>query len=209
MFIHMQEVFMATEKKTHRQRQKENTKKLILDTAYKLFAQRGYANTTMRLLAEEAGVGLGTIFKHFPDKPSLLVEAYQGDLGTIIIEAFQTIPESGIKKQLLHVTRQIYKYYSSNPEFSKTLIKESLFLEGKHGKILDEQLKTFLETISELISAAVKKGELTHDTDVFESTQAYGSFYFSVLVMALKKQKFDVEEEVETIASMLGKYFQS
>ena len=195
---------MITGNKTYRQRQKENTKELILNTAYKLFAQRGYANTTMRLLAKEAGVGLGTIFKHFPDKPSLLVEAYQGDLGTIIIEAFKTIPESGIRNQLLHITRQIYKYYANNYEFSKTLIKESLFLEGKHGKILDEQLRSFLNSISELISAAVKRCELPQDTDVIGSTQAYGSFYFSVLVMALKKQKFDVEGEIELMERLLG-----
>ena len=198
---------MITLKKTHRQRQKENTKELILNTAYKLFAKRGYANTTMRLLAKEAGVGLGTIFKHFPDKPSLLVEAYQGDLGTIINEAFNTIPDSGIKNQLLHVTRQIYKYYANSPEFSRTLIKESLFLEGKHGKILDEQLRSFLKRIAELISAAVKEGELPDDTDVSESTQAYASLYFSSLVMALKKQKFDTEVEMELMDGMLGKYF--
>ena len=52
---------MITLKKTHRQRQKEDTKDLILNAAYKLFAERGYADTTMRLLAKEAGVGLGTI----------------------------------------------------------------------------------------------------------------------------------------------------
>ena len=198
---------MTTLKKTHRQRQKEDTKDLILATAYKLFAERGYAATTMRLLAEQAGVGLGTIFKHFPDKPSLLVEAYQGDLGNIIIEAFKTIPESGNRNQLLHVTRQIYRYYASNTEFSKALIKETLFLEGEHGKILDEQLRSFLESISELISAAVKRRELSKDTDVFESTQAYASIYFSLLVMALKKQEFDVEREIEVMKRMLGKYF--
>ena len=107
------ESFMPKMNKTHRQRQKENTKELILNTAYKLFAEKGYANTTMRFLAKEAGVGLGTIFKHFPDKPSLLVEAYKGDLGSIIIEAFKTIPESGIKNQLLHVTRYIYTFYGN------------------------------------------------------------------------------------------------
>ena len=198
---------MITLKKTHRQRQKEDTKDLILNAAYKLFAERGYADTTMRLLAKEAGVGLGTIFKHFPDKPSLLVEAYQGDLGTIIIEAFKTIPDAGIKNQLLHITKQIYRYYANNPEFSRTLIKESLFLEGEYGKILDAQLKSFLESISELISAAVKRCELSQDTDVFESTQAYASLYFSLLVPALKKQKFDVEEEIVVMEYILGKYF--
>lgn len=191
---------------THRQRQKENTRELILNMAYKLFAEKGYTATTMRLLAKEAGVGLGTIFKHFPDKPSLLVEAYKGDLGSIIIEAFKTIPASGIMDQLLHVTRYIYTFYAANPAFSRTLIKESLFLDGPHGKILDAQLQTFLENIAGLISSAVGRGELKADTVVFDVTQAYGAFYFSILVMALKKPEFVVEEEIEKLGSMLEKH---
>ncbi len=58
----------------------------------------------MRALAERAGVGLGTIFKHFPDKPSLLVAAFQDDLGRVVQEAFRTLPKKGIKSQLLHLT---------------------------------------------------------------------------------------------------------
>ncbi len=198
---------MSNEKKTHRQRQKENTQELILNTAYKLFAERGYDNTTMRTLAQKAGVGLGTIFKHFPDKPSLLVKAYQDDLGSIIIEAFKTIPKSEIKSQLVHITKYIYSFYANNPEFSKTLIGESLFLKGEYGRILDKQLEAFLEKISELILMAIKREELATDTDVIASTQAYGCFYFSMLVMALKKQTFNVDTEAETVGNMIEKYF--
>lgn len=206
MFTPLETCMPEMPKTTHRQRQKENTRKLILNTAYKLFAEKGYADTTMRLLAKEAGVGLGTICKHFPDKPSLLVDAYQGDLGRIIIEAFQTIPGAGIKGQLLHVTKSIYTFYAANPSFSRTLIKESLFLGGKYGQILDTQLQTFLKNISVLISSAVGRGELAAETDVFDATQIYGAFYFSVLVMALKKEKFDIEEEIERVGSMLEKH---
>jgi AcrR family transcriptional regulator len=196
------------EKTTHRQRQKENTRVLILNTAYKLFAEEGYANTTMRLLAKKAGVGLGTICKHFPDKPSLLVDAYQDDLGGIIIEAFRTIPKTGVRNQLSHITKYIYTFYAADPEFSKNLIKESLFLGGKYGRILDSQLQTFLEKISELILLAVDRCELAPETDVFDLTQTYGAFYFSVLIMALKKADFDAEEEAERVCRMLEKNLQ-
>ena len=197
---------MSTKKKTHRQLQKENTKQLILNTAYQMFGEKGYSETTMRLLAERAGVGLGTIFKHFPDKPSLLVEAYQEDLGKIISEAFKTIPEAGIKDQLIHVTRKIYNFYASNRAFSRTLIKESLFLDGEHGKVLDAQLMAFLEKVGIFIAAAVKRGELPPETDVFYAVQAFGAFYFSVLVMALKKPTFNTEEELKILENLIKNY---
>ena len=192
---------------TRRQVQKEDTRRLIQNTAYTLFAERGYTETTMRTIANHAGVGLGTIFKHFPDKPSLLVAAFQEDLGRVIHEAFQALPESGIKEQLLHITRNIYGFYASNPEFSRTLIKETLFLKGEHGQILDRQLSAFLNAISELLKTAVENGELPIETDTREGALAFGSFYFAGLVMGLKKPVFDVEKQLIVVGALIDSHF--
>ena len=195
------------QKRTRRQVQKEDTRRIIQNTAYTLFAERGYTETTMRTLADHAGVGLGTIFKHFPDKPSLLVAAFQEDLGRIFHEAFQALPKSGIRGQLLHITQNIYAFYASNPEFSRTLIKEALFLKGEHGQILDRQLTAFLNAISELLKTAVEDGELPIETDTHEGALAFGSFYFAGLFMGLRKPVFDVEEQLMLVAALIDSHF--
>ena len=82
---------MAIKTKRHRQMQKEATRNLLLQSAHSLFAEKGYKKTTMRAWAEDAGVGLGTIFKHFPDKPSILSAAFEEDINAVIQEAFRTI----------------------------------------------------------------------------------------------------------------------
>jgi AcrR family transcriptional regulator len=200
-------MMIPQQKPTRRQVQKEDTRRIIQDTAYALFAERGYTETTMRILAEHAGVGLGTIFKHFPDKPSLLVAAFQEDLGQITHDAFQALPESGIKEQLLYITRNIYAFYASNPEFSRTLIKETLFLEGEHGQILDRQLTEFLNAISELLRTAAENGELPIETDTHEGARAFGSFYFAGLIMGLKNPVFDVEEQLSFVKALIDHHF--
>jgi AcrR family transcriptional regulator len=43
----------------------------IIDVAVELFAERGYAGTTTRRVAERAGVTEAVIFRHFPDKDAL------------------------------------------------------------------------------------------------------------------------------------------
>jgi TetR/AcrR family transcriptional regulator len=43
----------------------------IIDVAGALFAERGYAGTTTRRVAERAGVTEAVIFRHFPDKDAL------------------------------------------------------------------------------------------------------------------------------------------
>ena len=49
-------------------------KEVILETALELFAERGYEATPTSLIAKEAGVSEGLIFKHYHNKVNLLEE---------------------------------------------------------------------------------------------------------------------------------------
>ncbi|GIF54846.1 TetR/AcrR family transcriptional regulator [Asanoa iriomotensis] len=54
----------------------EQTRQLILDTALRLFRERGYAQTTMRGIAKEAGVAVGNAYYYFSSKEHLIQEFY-------------------------------------------------------------------------------------------------------------------------------------
>jgi AcrR family transcriptional regulator len=56
----------------------EQTRQLILDTALRLFRERGYAQTTMRAIAREAGVAVGNAYYYFGSKEHLIQEFYNG-----------------------------------------------------------------------------------------------------------------------------------
>ena len=45
----------------------------ILQTARRLFVQQGYTATSMRQVAEQAGIGKATIYHHFPDKQAIVM----------------------------------------------------------------------------------------------------------------------------------------
>src|SRR5689334_6672408 len=49
-----------------------DTKASILDTAERLFAERGYASTSLRTITSAAGVNLAAIHYHFRSKEALL-----------------------------------------------------------------------------------------------------------------------------------------
>lgn len=49
----------------------------VLTTALRLFRERGYAATTMRLIATEAGVATGNAYYWFPSKGHLVQELYR------------------------------------------------------------------------------------------------------------------------------------
>ena len=49
------------------------TRRRVLVAAESLFARRGYEATAMADVAERAGIGVGTLYHHFPDKRALLL----------------------------------------------------------------------------------------------------------------------------------------
>jgi len=55
-----------------RQRRSEDTVRYILDATEQIRAGDGLPAVTMRRVADVAGVGLGTLYHHFPDRASLL-----------------------------------------------------------------------------------------------------------------------------------------
>lgn len=48
-------------------------KQAIQATALRLFAERGYVETTVNMIADEVGVAARTCFRHFPTKPDMVL----------------------------------------------------------------------------------------------------------------------------------------
>jgi len=58
-------------------RKGENSRAAILNAALDLFRERGYEATTMRAIADLAGVSLGGSYHYFPSKEHLVLEFYR------------------------------------------------------------------------------------------------------------------------------------
>src|SRR5205823_905698 len=51
----------------------------ILDAARELYAAKGL-DVTMRAIARRAGLGVATLYRHFPDREALVVAAFEHEL---------------------------------------------------------------------------------------------------------------------------------
>lgn len=60
-----------------RDRQKEEGRRIIRDAAGELFIANGYTGTTMRAIAERAGVAEATLYNLFRTKAELLLEVFR------------------------------------------------------------------------------------------------------------------------------------
>src|SRR5438067_13611060 len=55
----------------------QRTRALILDSALALFAEKGYAATTMRDIAGRAGCSLGLAYRYYARKEDLILAFYE------------------------------------------------------------------------------------------------------------------------------------
>lgn len=60
--------------RVRRDREKAETRQLILEAARELFTKEGYSQTSMRRIADQIGYTATTIYHHFQDKDALLNE---------------------------------------------------------------------------------------------------------------------------------------
>ncbi|MGZ4778936.1 MAG: TetR/AcrR family transcriptional regulator [Thermoanaerobaculia bacterium] len=54
-----------------REEKSERSRRLVLDAALRLFSHQGFRGTSVREVAETAGVSVGNVYHHFPDKESI------------------------------------------------------------------------------------------------------------------------------------------
>src|ERR1044072_3472300 len=69
----------ATEAPTRRAENKARTRQKVLESAKRLFMQRGYEGATMRDIAADAGLSTGALFANFTDKADLFNEVILQD----------------------------------------------------------------------------------------------------------------------------------
>jgi AcrR family transcriptional regulator len=115
----------------------ETTRVAIEDAAVELFIKNGYHATSMRQIAEHAGLALGGIYNHFASKEEIF-EAIVVDkhpykkILPLILEAQGNTAEDFLRNAALISLNVIKK----EPDFIKLMFIELVEFHGKHGKLL-------------------------------------------------------------------------
>lgn len=64
-----------------------STRARILASAERLFAERGFGDVTMPMIAQASGITAGAIYKHFDSKVALFFEVIRGAVGSTVVSA--------------------------------------------------------------------------------------------------------------------------
>jgi TetR/AcrR family transcriptional regulator, cholesterol catabolism regulator len=101
----------------------------ILALTAKLSPDKGYASTTVREIADAAGILSGSLYHHFDSKESMLDEIMHGFLDHIVAQYRATVAEGGDPLQVLQaLVREAFSSLGGNPAALAVMINEFNFL---------------------------------------------------------------------------------
>ncbi len=188
---------------TTRSEQKIETQSLILKTAKKAFLQKGYTETTIRDIAEQAGIATGTVFSHFPSKPSLLAATLINDIERVLGQAYQSTPTDGTLIEVLaHPFRCIFEHFGQIRDLARVWVTETMFLECPWGEKVDELSEHSRVLIRQYLLGAQQQGLIVPESDCDLLASGIYSHYVYVLMSGLKK-KLDVDQQSDLFVRLL------
>jgi AcrR family transcriptional regulator len=97
-------------------KEKKGLKNLILDTAKRLFVEKGIEQTTIRNIADEIEYSIGTIYVYFKDKNEILYEIHRSFFQVLEDRIKQTGQIADPFERLKEIGKRYIAFALDNPE---------------------------------------------------------------------------------------------
>jgi AcrR family transcriptional regulator len=131
-----------------------DTRDTILQVARRLFVQQGYTATSMRQVAEEAGIGKATIYHHFPDKQTIVMAILEKNIGQMD-EALKIVQAEADPHRRIQVAAEI----SIGFLFESADIQQIVRREVPAGRDrIQSGFVAFLKEYMALLADAIQRG---------------------------------------------------
>jgi AcrR family transcriptional regulator len=149
--------------RTDAQRNRER----ILEVAKEAFTQSG-ANASLDEIAKQAGVGPGTLYRHFPTREELIEAVYRIEVEKLAA-AEHTFAETMPPLDALRAWMLLFVDYIA----TKKIIAPALnSMVGGPSKVFEASYSQVWEAIRALVKRAVKNGDIRNDLDPIDLLRA-------------------------------------
>ncbi len=119
----------------------ERTRAVLLDAAKRLFVGKGYHGTSMRAIADEAGLALGGIYNHFGNKEDIFVAILaERHPFLVVLPAMQAAQGSTVEALVRDAAGRMIAELSQNQEFLNLMLIELVEFEAKHIPVMFDTL---------------------------------------------------------------------
>lgn len=180
------------------QDRKDAKRKHIMDTAAKVFAERGYHKTTVKDIVDEAEISVGSFYFYFEGKENLFAELYteitkEFDQKTLMV--LDTKNCSLAKNFTRAITVNLWMY-QQHRELTKIMLIEAVGLNPEFNKRRWESIQQSWESMEERFDMFINRSKTpVNIPDARVASLAFnGTMYNLVLDWVEGKQETDLTE---------------
>ena len=133
----------------------------ILDAAAKLFAEHGYSDMATQALADELGVGKGTIYRYFPTKRDLFLAAVDRMMSQLTASVDHAVASVEDPFEQMHWgIRSYLAFFAQRPEAVELLIQERAHFRDRKKPTYFEYRDANRDRWAELIERLMRQGRI-------------------------------------------------
>jgi AcrR family transcriptional regulator len=131
----------------------------LLEAAVRAFS--GNADVTLDAIAKDAGVGIGTLYRHFPTREALVEAAYRNELARLCDGATELREHGDPEKALRTWMDQFVEYMTTKREMGDAL--KRVIASG--GDPFEQSRERLVEAMTALLRDGARAGVVRADAD--------------------------------------------
>jgi AcrR family transcriptional regulator len=174
---------VGQESSDRRQRRSAETRERLFRAALRLFAEKGFAETTVEDITNAADVGKGTFFNYFPSKDHILIAFSDMQLSKLqtTVDQMRDRPEpmrSFFRSMTLRMTQEPAKA----PDVVRAILQANLSSSSVRS-VMRERSTRAEGLLTQLVQIGQERGEFRRDLPALELAQVFRQTIFGTLLM--------------------------
>jgi AcrR family transcriptional regulator len=186
-----------------RQRRSAEIRERLFNASLRLFAQKGFAETTVEDITEAADVGKGTFFNYFPSKDHILLAF--GEMQLRKLEAAIEVARKTVEPMpefLRTLGIRMTQEPTRNPAIIRALLQAYLSTTPVRAAMMDLQRRVH-DLHTEMIQLGQDRGEIRNDLPAAEIAQVFRQTIFGTLLIWSLYGDATLHSRIETAFNLL------
>ena len=166
-----------------RQRRSTETRERLFRAALRLFAEQGFAETTVEDITNAADVGKGTFFNYFPSKEHILIAFSDMQLSKLqaTVDQMRVRPEP-MRPFFRSMTLRMTEEPSKAPDVVRAILQANLTSSSVRS-VMRERSARAEGLLTQLVQIGQERGEFRRDVPALELAQVFRQTIFGTLLM--------------------------
>lgn len=168
----------------------------VMKAARDLVRRHGYADVTIAMIADKAGVGRQTVYRRWRSKADLVLDSYLESA-----EEAGVVAEGPVITRVETLLNQHFAKFEEDRPALRNLIASAQSDDAFRGRLEERFARSVDGALEAILRAAVDTGELQHELDLETMAEAiHGAIWYRLLLGRALDEQF-VKRLTRTVVS--------